>query len=98
MSPPLGFSLAQISRVGFPGFLIFFLAIVPMGPVPIWLSATRWLFCEGSTGWATSLAICNVAIFSVLEHNLRGYLISKGSHLPLFLVLPRIAGGVLASG
>ena len=80
------------------GFLCFFLTMIPLAPTLVWLPSSLWLFYNGSTGMAIALAVWSFVIFNPLENVLRPYLISRGSSLPILLILLGMLGGLAAFG
>jgi predicted PurR-regulated permease PerM len=94
----IGFWLSGVPGAFLLGVLSFFLTTIPMGPVIIWVPAVLWLFHIGDTGWAVFLALWSFGVFGPLENVLRPYLISRGSDLPVILVLFGMIGGLLAFG
>ena len=83
----IGFRIAGVPGALLLGFFCFFLTLVPVGPVLIWLPATIWLFTIGETGWAIFLIVWSIMVFGVLEALLRTFLVSRGSDLPMILIL-----------
>jgi len=61
--------------------------LIPVGPVLIWLPATIWLFTTGETGWAIFLIVWSIMVFGVIEALLRTFLVSRGSDLPMIMIL-----------
>ena len=82
----------------FLGFLTFFLSFVPLGPPMVWLSAAAWLLYNEAFGWGLFLLGWGFFVVSGVDNVLRPYLISRGSKLPLLLVLFGVLGGLLAFG
>ena len=80
------------------GFVTFFLSFIPGGPPIVWLSAAGWLLYEGAFGWSLFLAIWGFIVVSSADNVLRPYLISRGSKLPLILVLLGVLSGLVAFG
>jgi predicted PurR-regulated permease PerM len=80
------------------GLLLFVLALIPFGPLLIWVPAAVWLYLDGEIGWAVFIAIWSIAASLVTDNVLRPYLISRGSDLPLILVLFGVVGGAVAFG
>ena len=93
-----GFWLAGVPGATFLGLLTFFFSLLPMGPPLIWIPATLWLFSEGQTSWAIFLGLWGVLVVSSIDNFMKPYFISRGSDLPLLLVLLGIMGGALAFG
>jgi predicted PurR-regulated permease PerM len=94
----LGLWLAGVPAAFFLGFLTFFLGFVPVGPPLIWLPAAAWLLYKGAVGWGLFLIIWGLVVVSGVDNVLRPYLISRGSRLPLVLVLFGVLGGLIAFG
>ncbi|HEX6111078.1 MAG TPA: AI-2E family transporter [Geminicoccaceae bacterium] len=106
----LGTSLAQALLIliglwaaGIPaalllGLLLFVLALIPFGPALIWGPAAIWLYINGEIGWAISVVVWSLAAGFVTDNVLRPYLISRGSDLPLILILFGVVGGAVAFG
>jgi len=93
-----GFWVAGVPGALLLGFLCFFLTMIPLAPTLVWLPSSLWLFYNGSTGMAIALAVWSFVIFNPLENVLRPYLISRGSSLPILLVLLGMLGGLAAFG
>jgi predicted PurR-regulated permease PerM len=93
-----GFWVAGVPGAFLLGFLCFFLTTLPLAPTFVWLPSSLWLFYSGSTGAAIGLAIWCFLIFNPLENVLRPYLISRGSSLPILLILLGMLGGLAALG
>jgi predicted PurR-regulated permease PerM len=94
----VGFWIVGIPAALFLGVLAFVLALIPMGPVLIWVPATVWLFVEGASGLAVFLIVWNILTGLMIDQVLKPYLISRGSQLPLILILFGVLGGVAAFG
>src|SRR5262249_50536313 len=93
-----GFWAAGVPGACLLGFLCFFLTMIPIAPTLVWLPASLWLFHNGSTAMAIALAVWSFVIFNPLENVLRPYLISRGSSLPILLILLGMLGGLAAFG
>jgi predicted PurR-regulated permease PerM len=94
----LGLWLAGVPAAFFLGFLTFFLSFVPLGPPMVWLSAAAWLLYNEAFGWGLFLIGWGFFVVSGVDNVLRPYLISRGSKLPLLLVLFGVLGGLMAFG
>jgi predicted PurR-regulated permease PerM len=80
------------------GLLLFVLALIPFGPVLIWAPAAVWLYLDGEIGRAVFVVIWSLAAGFVTDNLLRPWLISRGSDLPLILILFGVVGGAVAFG
>ena len=94
----LGLWLAGVPAAFFLGFLTFFLSFVPLGPPLVWLPAAIWLIYKGAFGWGLFLAGWGFFVVSGIDNVLRPYLISRGSKMPLILILFGVLGGLMAFG
>jgi predicted PurR-regulated permease PerM len=93
-----GLWLAGVPAAFFLGFLTFFLGFVPVGPPLVWLPAAAWLLYNGAIGWGLFLVAWGFFVVSGVDNVLRPYLISRGSNLPLILMLFGVLGGLMAFG
>ena len=94
----IGFLIAGVPGAALLGLATFLLSVVPVGPPLIWISATLWLFVQGSTGWAIFMGLWGLLVVSTIDNVLKPLIISRGSHLPFMLVLLGILGGAVAFG
>lgn len=95
--------LAGLWIVGIPGalllgLLIFVHALIPFGPLLIWGPAAVWLYLEGHTGAAAFIVVWSIAADFLTDNVLRPFLISRGSDLPLILIVFGVVGGVVTFG
>lgn len=94
----IGLWIAGIPAWLFLGFITFFVSIVPPGAPLIWLPATAWLVYNDQIGWAIFMGIWGFFVVSGIDNFLKPYFISRGSAMPLLLVLLGVFGGALAFG
>jgi predicted PurR-regulated permease PerM len=94
----IGFWIAGVPGPIFLGFLTFFLAFIPVGPVLIWLPAGLWLFHQDHVGWGIFMIAWGVIAISGIDNIVKPYLIAQGSALPFILVLLGVLGGLLTFG
>ena len=94
----IGLWLAGIPAALLLGLLLFVLALIPFGPLLIWGPAAVWLYLDGEIGWAIFVAIWSIAAGFITDNVLKPYLISRGSDLPLILILFGVIGGAVAFG
>ena len=93
----LGLALAGVPFAGVLTALMFMLCIAQIGPFPVLLLATAWVFYNGDTGWAIFLLVWSM-IVGTLDNVLRPVLIRMGADLPLLLIFAGVIGGLLAFG
>jgi predicted PurR-regulated permease PerM len=79
------------------GCISFFLSIIPMALIVVWLPATIWLAAQDATVAAAAIAIWGIVVGQI-DSFLRPYFISRGSELPVLLILLGILGGAVAFG
>lgn len=77
--------------------VMFILAIVQVGVVPVLVPAVVWLFWTGSATSGTVLLVWTLLVIPV-DNILRPILIKKGADLPLLLIFAGVIGGLLAFG
>jgi predicted PurR-regulated permease PerM len=94
----VGFLIAGVPGAPFLGLVTFVLGIIPGGPPVLLVPVTLWLFSEGHMAMGIFMALWSAAIMGVLDMVIRPYLISRGSKMPLLLVLLGVFGGVAAFG
>ena len=64
----------------------------------IWGPAAVWLYLDGAIGSAIFLALWSLAAGFLTDNALKPWLISRGSDLPLILILFGVVGGAVAFG
>lgn len=94
----IGFLIAGVPGAHLLGVATFFLSMVPIGPPLIWGGATFWLLNQGSVGWAIFMALWGLFVISSIDNFVKPYLISRGSGLPLLLIVLGVFGGIVAFG
>lgn len=94
----IGFLIAGVPGAFLLGAATFFLSMIPVGPPLIWGGATVWLIGQGSIGCAIFMALWGFFAVSSIDNFLKPYLISRGSGLPLLLIVLGAFGGVIAFG
>lgn len=96
----LGGIVLAIAGVPFAGLLtavMVMLCLAQIGPLPVLLAATGWLFWQGLTGWGLFLLAAS-AVVGTLDNFIRPVLIRMGADLPLLLILAGVIGGLFAFG
>ena len=94
----IGLAIAGVPAAPLLGLAVFFLSIVPVGPPLVWLSASAWLFWNGSVGWAIFMLLWGFFVISSVDNVIKPWLISRGARLPFATVLLGVAGGALTFG
>lgn len=93
----IGLAVAGLPFAALLTALVFILAIAQVGPAPVLLPATIWLYYKDSPGWGTALLIWAILVAS-LDNVLRPILIRRGADLSLILIFSGVIGGLLAFG
>lgn len=93
-----GYWLAGVPAPFLLGLATGFFGIIPGGPAIVWLPVAFWLFRSGDTAWGIFIVIWSAAIVSNIDNVIRPLFVSRGSALPLLLVLIGILGGAIAFG
>jgi predicted PurR-regulated permease PerM len=94
----VGFLIAGVPLPVLLAAGVFFLSIVPMGPPLIWGGAAAWLAYQGESGWAIFMVLWGALLISSIDNFVKPYLISRGSSLPLLLIVLGVFGGIIAFG
>ena len=95
----LGLWLAGVPGYLFLGLVCTLLAMIPVGLIMlVLLPATAWLFYSGSTGWGTFLLVWSLMVVGNVDNFIRPVLISRGSNLPVIIVLIGVIGGLAVGG
>lgn len=77
--------------------LALLLTIVQIGPFPVLVGGTVWLYWSGAHVPAIILFVCAVVIVS-LDNVIRPIMIRRGVDLPMLLILSGVIGGLVAFG
>lgn len=96
----LGGIVLAIAGVPFAGLLtavMLMLCLAQLGPLPVLLAATGWLFWQGETGWGLFMVIAS-GVVGTIDNFIRPVLIRLGADLPLLLILAGVIGGLFAFG
>ncbi len=94
----IGFLIAGVPGASVLGVATFFFSMIPIGPPLIWGGAAIWLASHGFVGWAIFMVLWGIFAISSIDNFLKPYLISRGSGLPLLLIVLGVFGGVVAFG
>lgn len=97
----LGLAIAGVPGAATLGFLGFVCSVSQvLGPLVIaaWAGAAWWLYSLGETGWAIFMALWGLVLVSGSDNVVRPLLISRGSAMPLSLIILGVFGGMLAFG
>ncbi len=94
----IGFAIAGIGPAFVLAVATFFVALLPLGALPVWLPVAIWVFIEGDTEWGIFLVLWNALITGQVDNFIKPYFIARGSPLPLLLVFLGVLGGALAFG
>ncbi|HXV23960.1 MAG TPA: AI-2E family transporter [Alphaproteobacteria bacterium] len=106
----MGSALAQASLAAFGywisgvpapfllGIATGFLGIIPGAAVIVWLPVAIWLFRSDQIAWGVFLVAWSAILVGNIDNVIRPMFISRGSALPLLLILIGILGGAIAFG
>ncbi len=94
----IGFLIAGVPGAFLLGAATFFLSMIPFGPPLLWGGASIWLFNQGDYGWAIFMVLWGVLMISSIDNLVKPYIISRGSNLPLLLIVLGVFGGIVAFG
>lgn len=93
----IGLVIAGVPALAVLTAVIFLLCAAQIGPVPVLVPASIWLFLTGQTSLGIFMVIWTI-IVSTLDNFIRPILIRKGADLPLVLIFAGVIGGLLSFG
>ena len=96
----LGLSIAGVPGPLVLGFLTFVFSVTQIlapAMIPIWAGAAWWLFGQDQAAWAVFMLVVGVTV-SFGDNIIRPLLISRGSAMPLTLIILGVFGGIIAFG
>ena len=93
----IGFTIAGVPMAGGLAALIFLFTVIQLGPVPVILPLTIWMFSQGNTGWGIFLAVWTVLLM-VIDNVIKPILIGKSGKLPILVLFLGVVGGMAAWG
>jgi predicted PurR-regulated permease PerM len=94
----IGFVVVGIPGATLLGFATFFLSLIPIGPPVLWLPVAIYVYSDSGVIWGTVFLLWNLLVVSGADNFIKPYLISRGSPLPLLLVIVGVLGGALSYG
>jgi predicted PurR-regulated permease PerM len=94
----LGYWVAGVPAPFLLGLATGVFGIVPGGPAIIWLPAAIWLIRSDEVGWGIFIIVWSALLVGNIDNVIRPLFVSRGSALPLLIVLIGILGGAMAFG
>jgi len=93
----IGLAIAGVPFATMLTGVILVSCIAQIGPFPILLCATIWLYTTGNHGWSIALFVWSLFV-GTIDNFLRPFLIKRGANLPLLLIFAGVIGGLLSLG
>jgi predicted PurR-regulated permease PerM len=96
----LGLAIAGVPGPLVLAFLTFIFSVTQIlapAMIPIWAGSAWWLFGQDQTVWAVFMLVVGVTV-SFGDNIVRPLLISRGSAMPLTLIILGVFGGIIAFG
>ena len=93
----LGLLIAGVPFAAVLTAAIFILAIAQLGPLPVMIPVTIWMYATHGAGWGTLLLVWSLGV-GVMDNFLRPILIKRGADLPLLLIFAGVIGGLVGFG
>jgi predicted PurR-regulated permease PerM len=93
----IGLAIAAVPFAVVLTAIMFLLAIVQIGPLPVLVICVGWLYWNGETGWAIALLVWSVLVDRI-NSVLLPILVKRGVDLSLVLVFVGVIGGLIAFG
>ncbi|MBX9698872.1 MAG: AI-2E family transporter, partial [Acetobacteraceae bacterium] len=97
----IGFAIAGVPGAATVGFLGFVCSVSQvLGPLVVaaWVGAAWWLYLQAELGWAIFMGLWGLILVSGSDNIVRPLLISRGSAMPLSLIILGVFGGMLSFG
>jgi predicted PurR-regulated permease PerM len=93
----IGLAIAGVPFVRVLTALMFILGVAQVGPAPVLIAATIWVYAKSGAVWGSAFLVW--AIFcGALDNFMRPLLIKHGADLPLLLIFTGVIGGLIAFG
>jgi len=93
----IGLAVAGVPFAVVLSAVMFLLAVVQIGPLPVLLICVGWLYWSGETGWAIGLLVWSLLVDRI-NSVLLPILVRRGVDLSLVLVFVGVIGGLIAFG
>lgn len=95
----IGLAIASVPAPLLLGLFVAIFGLVPIGLTGlIMLPAAGWLVMEGRPLWGLFVALWGLFVVGGVDNLLRPLLISRGSRLPLAIILTGVLGGLMTLG
>jgi predicted PurR-regulated permease PerM len=92
-----GMMLAGVPAVSLLTAAVFMLCLAQVGPWPVLIPVTVWLFWSGENLWGGGMLVWTF-IVSTIDNFIRPFLIKRGADIPLLLIFAGVIGGLMAFG
>jgi predicted PurR-regulated permease PerM len=93
-----GFLIIGLPIAAILGFASFVLAVMQIGPAPVWIPVAIWLAMVGETGEAIFIALWGLLLVNTIDNILRPYLIGRRGGIPMIVAFIGALGGLFAWG
>jgi len=93
----IGLAVAGVPFVTILTALVFMLTVAQVGPGPVLIPATMWVYARNGAVWGTGLLVWTI-LCGTFDNFLRPVLIRRGADLPLLLIFAGVIGGLIAFG
>ncbi|WP_343189259.1 AI-2E family transporter YdiK [Buchnera aphidicola (Chaitoregma tattakana)] len=93
----VGVLISRVPYCSFFLFLIFLFCFLQLGPLPVLIPLSIWLFINNNFLFGIILVFWSILI-CILDNTLKPALIQLGMRLPFFVILFGVIGGLLAFG
>jgi predicted PurR-regulated permease PerM len=93
----VGLLLSGVPAAALLTAVMLFFCLSQLGPMPVMLPATIWLYWSGQSLWGTTLLVIAI-VAGAIDGFVRPVLIKRGADLPLLLIFAGVIGGLIAFG
>ena len=93
----IGLAIAGVPFVSVLTALMFILGVAQVGPAPVLIAATIWVYAKSGAVWGSGVLVWGIFCLT-LDNFLRPLLIKHEANLPLLLIFAGVIGGLIAFG
>jgi predicted PurR-regulated permease PerM len=93
----IGLAIAGVPFAAILTAVVFVLSIAQVGPGPVLIAATIWVYETRGPVWGTGFLAWSI-VCSTFDNFVRPVLIKRGADLPLLLIFTGVIGGLIAFG
>jgi predicted PurR-regulated permease PerM len=94
----IGFAIAGVPAAAALAAVVFFFALVQIGPLLVVLGVFIWELSQGQTAWAIFIIVWGVGALMTTDNIVKPILIARSGRLPMLVLFIGVVGGLAAWG